>query len=240
MNLNDLFIFKGVLESGSFNKATQILGYAQSNISQRIKGIENEIGTKLFIRNTRGIKPTNEGEIFYRYCIEILEQTEQMKIEIKKERKSNLLCSELIYSHLLMKEEIQSYNEVDIVSTGNIISKANKKNYDKVLAFNNEISKYYKMKSKHNIELSYYIGYKSKTELPLLVNKDKLCPLRTKMLSDMNEFRIFEVDSLDNIIRIVESGNGISLLPTSFEYDRKIIPLNEKRIILDYYEFEID
>lgn len=55
MESKDLRIFKQVAEQQSISKAAEKLGYVQSNISQRIKGLEHELGVPLIIRNNRGL-----------------------------------------------------------------------------------------------------------------------------------------------------------------------------------------
>ncbi|SUK38634.1 LysR-family regulatory protein [Staphylococcus aureus] len=61
MNFNDLEIFITVCEEASINKAAIKLRYAQSNISQRISKLENELGVVLLFRNQKGAKATKAG-----------------------------------------------------------------------------------------------------------------------------------------------------------------------------------
>lgn len=67
MKINDLVIYIKVYETNSMNKAAQSLGYAQSNISQRIQFLENYFNQTFFIRGRSGINPTKNGDIFYEY-----------------------------------------------------------------------------------------------------------------------------------------------------------------------------
>ncbi|HDJ5866052.1 TPA: LysR family transcriptional regulator, partial [Staphylococcus aureus] len=64
LNFNDLEIFITVCEEASINKAAIKLRYAQSNISQRISKLENELGVVLLFRNQKGAKATKAGEEF--------------------------------------------------------------------------------------------------------------------------------------------------------------------------------
>lgn len=50
MNFNDLTTFVNIYETGSLNQSAIILGYAQSNLSVRLKTLESEMNTALFIR----------------------------------------------------------------------------------------------------------------------------------------------------------------------------------------------
>ena len=45
MNFNDLNIYKTIYETKSINKAAKELGYAQSNLTARLKAIEHELNS---------------------------------------------------------------------------------------------------------------------------------------------------------------------------------------------------
>jgi len=59
--------FMKVVETGSFTKAADALGYTQSAISQMIRTIEDELSTVLFMRSRKGIVLTPDGEEFLPY-----------------------------------------------------------------------------------------------------------------------------------------------------------------------------
>ncbi|MGP3739915.1 helix-turn-helix domain-containing protein [Bacillus sp. 4A_MP2] len=64
MNINDLIIFIEVYQKESINQAAKALGYAQSNISQRIKALETLYDATFFIRHHHGISSTGQGIYF--------------------------------------------------------------------------------------------------------------------------------------------------------------------------------
>ena len=45
-----------VLETGSFTKASALLGYSQSAVSQSIASLEGELGLQLLIRSRYGVR----------------------------------------------------------------------------------------------------------------------------------------------------------------------------------------
>ncbi|QTQ08393.1 LysR family transcriptional regulator [Macrococcoides canis] len=51
MNTNDLELFMHMYETLSINKTAQLSDYAQSNVSMRLKSLENEFNNTLFIRS---------------------------------------------------------------------------------------------------------------------------------------------------------------------------------------------
>ena len=54
-------------EAGSINQAASQLFVSQSVLSTSIKNLEAELGRSLFIRTTKGIKPTAFGKAFISY-----------------------------------------------------------------------------------------------------------------------------------------------------------------------------
>ncbi len=60
-NLTGLFAFYLVAHYGKFTSAAGALGLTQSSISQRVRGLETELGIALFKRKHRGVQLTNDG-----------------------------------------------------------------------------------------------------------------------------------------------------------------------------------
>jgi Transcriptional regulator len=60
-------IFYYTAITGSFTEASKRLYVTQSAVSQAIGNLEEKMGTSLFIRKTRSIKLTHEGEILFKY-----------------------------------------------------------------------------------------------------------------------------------------------------------------------------
>ncbi|HHV12049.1 MAG TPA: LysR family transcriptional regulator [Clostridiales bacterium] len=60
-------IFYFVAKAGSFTQAGEELCISQPAVSQAIKLLETNLGSKLFIRIPKGVKLTPEGEVLYSY-----------------------------------------------------------------------------------------------------------------------------------------------------------------------------
>jgi DNA-binding transcriptional LysR family regulator len=67
INLEYYKIFYHVAIAGSFTKAGEKLCISQPAVSQAIKLLEDELGSKLFIRVPKGVKLTLEGELLFSY-----------------------------------------------------------------------------------------------------------------------------------------------------------------------------
>ena len=70
--MNDLSIFRTVVQTGSFSKAAEALNYTQSNISMKIQNLETMYQTTFFYRGHRGIRLTPKGEQFYEMVLKML------------------------------------------------------------------------------------------------------------------------------------------------------------------------
>ena len=72
VDLQTLRFFVASADAGSFSAAAENLHYAQSNLSNRIKQLEEELGEPLFYRHKRGVSLTAKGKVFYDYTLMIL------------------------------------------------------------------------------------------------------------------------------------------------------------------------
>ena len=64
MELRQLQYFLAVADSGSFSRASAVIGVAQPALSRHIRQLEEELGTNLFYRHGRGVQMTDEGQMF--------------------------------------------------------------------------------------------------------------------------------------------------------------------------------
>lgn len=77
-------IFCSVIELKSFTKTAKQLSYSQSAVSQTIKNLEEEIGTRLLTRGNEGISLTKDGQTLYPYFQQIVQGEKQLSKKIKE------------------------------------------------------------------------------------------------------------------------------------------------------------
>lgn len=82
MNRYDAFII--IIETGSFTKAAEKLGYTQSAISQMVHSLEEELSTTLLLRSRKGVTLTPDGEELLPY-IRKLHNSHRELMEKQKE-----------------------------------------------------------------------------------------------------------------------------------------------------------
>jgi DNA-binding transcriptional LysR family regulator len=68
MNNHDLNIFATAARLGSITKAAKSLATVQSNVTTRIRLLEDELGVRLFHRNHSGINLTRKGHQLLPYA----------------------------------------------------------------------------------------------------------------------------------------------------------------------------
>ena len=83
MEIKDLRIFQSVAEAGSISKGAKALNFVQSHVTARIKVLETELDTQLFLRHSRGATLTSEGMKLEGYARQILGLIDDMEKDFK-------------------------------------------------------------------------------------------------------------------------------------------------------------
>lgn len=79
MTFNQLSFIVEIARCGSINKAAENLFISQSNISNSVKELENELDIRIFDRTNRGVQLTEKGKEFLAFIKPILEQKEKVE-----------------------------------------------------------------------------------------------------------------------------------------------------------------
>jgi DNA-binding transcriptional LysR family regulator len=77
MELSDLRVFQAIAEESSISGAAKRLDYVQSNVTARLRKLEDELGVLLFYRSVKGIMITEKGVIFRQYADSILQMADE-------------------------------------------------------------------------------------------------------------------------------------------------------------------
>ncbi|MBA1275767.1 LysR family transcriptional regulator [Stutzerimonas azotifigens] len=80
MNLLELLrTFVRVFELASFTGAADSLGLPRSTVSEQIRALEQRLGARLLQRTTRRVQPTQDGQLLYERCRDMLDQVEEVE-----------------------------------------------------------------------------------------------------------------------------------------------------------------
>lgn len=78
MTLQQMNYAVTIAESGSFNKAAEILYIAQPSLTSAVQELEKELGITIFNRSGRGVTPTADGIEFLQHAKQIYSQYEDL------------------------------------------------------------------------------------------------------------------------------------------------------------------
>jgi DNA-binding transcriptional LysR family regulator len=83
MELRHLRYFLAVAKERHFTRAAERLGIKQPPLSMQIRQLEQEVGTPLFHRLTRGVELTEAGEALFEQVERLLQQLDQVKADVQ-------------------------------------------------------------------------------------------------------------------------------------------------------------
>jgi DNA-binding transcriptional LysR family regulator len=82
LHASSVIYFLEVAKLGSISAASETLHVAVSAISRQISRLESDLGTDLFLRNTRGMALTEAGQVVQQYARRLLLDTETLQAEL--------------------------------------------------------------------------------------------------------------------------------------------------------------
>ncbi len=233
MEFKDLRIFQSVSEHGSISRAAKSLNYVQSHVTSRIKALETELNTQLFLRHRKGTTLTSEGRKLQVYAEQIIKTMNDIdKAFHDTEQPSGRLDIGTVetISRLpgILSMFRKSYPAVSLSIDSDVTDTITAKVADKKLdcAF---VSGFVQHPSISRAELfkeklMLVYGDENATldelkEMPMLVFKPG-CNYRRNLerwLSDekVEGAAIVEFGTLETILGSIKSGLGISLVPES-------------------------
>jgi len=85
---NQLHVFAGVVEAGSFTRAGKRLGMPKSTVSARVAALEEHLGVRLLNRTTRKVSLTEAGADFYERCRGIVADVEEAERSVTEHQVS--------------------------------------------------------------------------------------------------------------------------------------------------------
>src|SRR6478735_4420253 len=83
MELSDLVVFRTVVNAGGVTRAANQLHRVQSNVTTRVKNLEDELGVALFIREGRRMQLTPAGNVLLGYAERIIALAAEAKVALR-------------------------------------------------------------------------------------------------------------------------------------------------------------
>lgn len=229
---NDLKIFQMVAYEKSISKAALKMSYVQSNVTARIKMLEEELGATLLIRHNKGVTLTNSGEKLLVYAEQIIGLLNKAEADFKSNNSLKIGATETIAASSvptwLSKYSREYPNVIVTLKTDtqrNLVKQIINGELDgafiNIQCLHDDISSVFSFTE----ELAIISSIDTKTidgllEKPIIINSNIDCPYRTLLEKWIIEnkgtsSKFIELDSLEAIKKCVADDMGISLLPKS-------------------------
>src|SRR5689334_17789732 len=84
MDLVALQIFKAVAEEGGITRAAARLHRVQSNVTTRVRQLEDSLGAKLFLRQNRRLVLSPEGKVLLTYADQMLRLSNEAEAALRQ------------------------------------------------------------------------------------------------------------------------------------------------------------
>lgn len=240
MELSDLRIFQAVARSQSFSKAAESLGYVQPNVTLRIKKLENELKIPLFRRTNRGVETLPSALTLLTYADRILSLMDEAEEKLTSQALLTIGATPILSAQLFPKF-IQRVHlhfplvkiEVKTDKKAQLYSDLKQNLMDGIFVNEKTIPDGFTSIFSYTEKLflvSARSGLGREDERIAVVNKNPQCPYRNTLLhylkDKINTMDIIEYDTLEPIIRSVESTNAVTVLPQS------LVTSNMKKVSL--------
>lgn len=82
MDLSDLHIFRTVIREGGITKAASALHRVQSNVTTRVRQLEENLGVDLFLREGKRLQPTPAGRLLLDYADRLLQLADEARAAV--------------------------------------------------------------------------------------------------------------------------------------------------------------
>jgi DNA-binding transcriptional LysR family regulator len=82
-----MMVFVRLFETRSFSATARGLGMTQPTVSKRLQALEAGLGTRLIERNTRGLRPTDAGAVYYERCKRWLTEMQDVEEQLVAARR---------------------------------------------------------------------------------------------------------------------------------------------------------
>jgi DNA-binding transcriptional LysR family regulator len=235
MDTNALKIFYAVAEEGSVSKAAGRLNCVQSNVTTRLRQLEDELGAKLLYRKKRGMELTPDGLTLLDYTRRVLKLMQEAEQAVRESDQikgplsiGSLDSTAAVRLPKAVSRFIQEYPEVDFsVKTGSTDALLQ-------MVLDYKLDGAFLIGPVEHAELRQepmfieelvaltapHIKDPSQIKNPTLMVFSKGCKYRAALetwshRSNLAPFKIMEFGTHEGILGCVEGGLGITLFPLS-------------------------
>ncbi|WP_434641494.1 LysR family transcriptional regulator [Klebsiella sp. I138] len=113
LQLGSIELFCLTVETGSFTAAAAAAGVTPAAVSRSVARLEKRLQTRLFIRTTRSMRPTDTGQLYYLDCRKALSQFVEAEEKISGERQMPVgtlsISAPTLYAHFRLLPRMSAF-----------------------------------------------------------------------------------------------------------------------------------
>lgn len=235
MDVGLLRIFRAVATEGSVSKASQRLHCVQSNVTTRLRQLENELETALFYRQKTGMKLTPAGRILLEYADRAIHLMREAEIAVRDTGQvKGSLCigstesAAAVRLPIVLTHYHREYPDVEIRLSTSTSDKLIREVLDYNLdgAFVSGVVEHSDIEQKLIVNEELVIVTDTKVESlealesPTLLVFPDGCAYRAALENWLRHtgilpYKVMEFRTLDGILGCVAAGMGVSISPRS-------------------------
>lgn len=228
METSALRMFRAVAETGSVSRAAEKMNCVQSNVTARLKKLEEELDTPLFTRTARGMVPTPAGRVLQDYAQRLLGLVDEAARAVRAVRQGggplalgSMETTAAVRLPAILAHFHQDYPDVDLsLITGNseeMVQGVLDRRLDGALVGGAVDHPDLASKIIYNEEL-VLVHDGERAAKPVLLTFRRGCFYRAqaeRWLRDSGRLpvRVMEFGTLDGILGCVAAGMGCTVLP---------------------------
>jgi LysR family transcriptional regulator for bpeEF and oprC len=105
--LQQLSVFRRVVETGNITRAARDLAMSQPNVSRIVAELEGRLGVPLLLRSPRGLAATEAGQAFYSDAVRVLDALEEAEASVRGNQAAlegplRVACSAPLFNRVVM------------------------------------------------------------------------------------------------------------------------------------------
>ena len=235
MELSDLRVFIEVVENDGVTAAAAKLNRVPSNVTARIKKLEQQFDKPLFLRVNNRLKISPEGELLLPYAKQLLTLAQQTMDEVTDSKPKGKLClgsTEAAAATRLVKPLVKFHNkypdvelELQVSPSGDSIKRVLEGELDMALVSDIKPDSRLKITPVFNETLVMVSDLKHKAikqpqdldKDPTLLGFSSRCAYRTRLSNWMeqgeNIVNAIEINSYNTLLSCVAAGMGVGIVP---------------------------
>tara|TARA_B100001971_G_scaffold111191_1_gene102074 strand:+ start:13474 stop:14352 length:879 start_codon:yes stop_codon:yes gene_type:complete len=230
-HLEKLKYFFEVANTGSFNKAAGKLFITQPTLTKSIKVLEADLEKSLFIRTPKGVHLTEEGNLLFKYCLQLFDQLESIEKGLtKKDEMSGDIrvgtydsISQYFWPDFIINLK-KKYPDINIQLETNrsrtIQQQLVNGDYDLALTIEPTESRYIKVIAIDQDYFDFYCAntthFKDMANAPLIYMPSAISNFDNQTQNKIINYNSnsYKTNSLESVKALTKKGLGIGLLPS--------------------------